>query len=926
MNNTDYNNAVLERIKKTEALLEQVNDKTAYVYVMAENGLKEDYELVGDKENADRVAKDIIYKIGKKLVPYKNGGELTKLRKCLVHAYDTRARCGDFESFCIALEWKRPIEKQFYIPRMKLMRKHGVTQGIQDLIDDKLDLLVLNLPPRIGKLISNSTPVLTKNGWKKHGDLQVGDYVLNHKGRFVKVLATSPEYQCNCKVTFANGEQIDCHENHEWMVNDRHRNREVILETKSMIGNIRDNYETEKTKNHFRFGLPIIEPILGEYKELPVEPYCLGVWLGDGTNKKNCITIDKNDNIIAETVNKYYPISSLYINKTCGTYTYYFNNLRNDLKKIDMCHSKVRCIKHIPDIYLTASLEQRLQLLAGLLDTDGTLSKKEHRYHYSTTEKQLMEDFMSLISTFGWRCSVSEYEPTLSSSGIQGRKKVYSIGFNPTFEIPCKIERKQLKEFSKQRRITITNIERIENGEMGKCIQVEGGIYLAGSTLIPTHNSTIGLFLQAMLGGLYPDESILGAGHSVSLIQSFYNEILNIINGEEYRYHEIFPNANVVSKSAEYFFIDLNNTKRFHTYNYVSIESGGTGKVQAERLLYCDDLIKGKEQVNNPDVLEKLYYNYTSTIKDRKVQRLCKDGVYRTCPEIHICTPWSLHDVTSRVVQNAKDSGDLDRVRIVSIPCYDENGESNFEYDYGKGFSKEYYKEMELAEDPVIFSAKYLMTPVERDGLVFNKDNVSFYRNLPSRTPDRIVAYADVSHGGEDYFSMPIGYVYDDEVYIEDILFRNKFGGDDYIRPLVKEKLMKNNVSRLGIEKNNGGDFFSTLVDKDLKKSNYRCNITTHNAPTNKSKLDRILACQNEIKGIATETNTYKIYFKLPENIKGDSEYQDAMRQLFNWNQSHSAQSKQHDDFPDSLAGLITNVLNGKTRGVVRSIKGDFLE
>lgn len=739
MNNTDYNNAVLERIKKTEALLEQVNDKTAYVYVMAENGLKEDYELIGDKENADRVAKDIIYKIGKKLVPYKNGGELTKLRKCLVHAYDTRARCGDFESFCIALEWKRPIEKQFYIPRMKLMRKHGVTQGIQDLIDDKLDLLVLNLPPRIGKLISNSTPVLTKNGWKKHGDLQVGDYVLNHKGRFVKVLATSPEYQCNCRMTFSNGEQIDCHENHEWVVHDRYTNEELTLETKEMIGRV--TYD-----NEFRF------------------------------------------------------------------------------------------------------------------------------------------------------------------------------------EIFCDSLEEHVKEFSEPRRIVITNIERIENGEMGKCIQVEGGIYLAGSTLIPTHNSTIGLFLQAMLGGLYPDESILGAGHSVSLIQSFYNEILNIINGEEYRYHEIFPNANVVSKSAEYFFIDLNNTKRFHTYNYVSIESGGTGKVQAERLLYCDDLIKGKEQVNNPDVLEKLYYNYTSTIKDRKVQRLCKDGVYRTCPEIHICTPWSLHDVTSRVVQNAKDSGDLDRVRIVSIPCYDENGESNFEYDYGKGFSKEYYKEMELAEDPVIFSAKYLMTPVERDGLVFNKDNVSFYRNLPSRTPDRIVAYADVSHGGEDYFSMPIGYVYDDEVYIEDILFRNKFGGDDYIRPLVKEKLMKNNVSRLGIEKNNGGDFFSTLVDKDLKKSNYRCNITTHNAPTNKSKLDRILACQNEIKGIATETNTYKIYFKLPENIKGDSEYQDAMRQLFNWNQSHSAQSKQHDDFPDSLAGLITNVLNGKTRGVVRSIKGDFLE
>lgn len=580
MNSNEYNEQIYKRIEKTKDLLDQVIDKNTFVFVNAQSTLKDDYEVIGDIDSANEIAKDIIYKVNNNLIKTKNANEKRILGDLLLKAYDTRARSGDFESFCIALEWKRPIEKQFFIPRMKLLKKHGVIQGIQDLIDDKLDLLVLNEPPRVGK-------------------------------------------------------------------------------------------------------------------------------------------------------------------------------------------------------------------------------------------------------------------------------------------------------------------------------------------------STVGLFLQVLLGALYPDESILGAGHSVSLIQSFYNEILNILTNDEYRYKEIFPNNKIANKSAEYCFLDLNETRRFHTYNYVSIEAGGTGKVQAERLLYCDDLIKGKEQVNNPEVLEKLYYNYTSMIKDRKIQRKCKDGVYRTCPEIHICTPWSLHDVTSRVVQNAKDSGDMDRVRIISIPCYDENGESNFLYDYGKGFDTKYYKEMELAEDPVIFSAKYLMTPVERDGLVFNKDNVSFYENLPSETPDRVVAYADVSHGGADYFSMPIGYVYGNEVYIEDVLFKNKFGGDDYIRPILRDILIKNKVTRLGVEKNNGGDFFSTLIDKDLKSKNYRCNITTHNAPTTKSKLDRILACQNEIKGIAMENNTYRIYFKSPNTIKGNTQYQEAMRQLFSWNQNKSAQNKQHDDFPDSLAGLITNVLgNIRTGGV----------
>lgn len=581
----NINDEIKLRIENTENLLKQLKDKSTLAYIQGLHTLKTDCETVGDLKKAYEYASAIIFLLANNKIVYNHTIDNTdKIRDIWVRAYDTKARQGHFESFCIAMEWNRPIHKQFYLPRARLLKKHGVVQGVQDLIDDKLDLLVLNCPPRVGK-------------------------------------------------------------------------------------------------------------------------------------------------------------------------------------------------------------------------------------------------------------------------------------------------------------------------------------------------STVGLFLQILLGAMFPDESILGAGHSVSLVQSFYAEITNILTNDEYRYNEIFPNNQIVNKSAEYCYLDLNKNRRFHTYNYVSIEAGGTGKVQAERLLYCDDLIKGKEQVNNPETLEKLYYNYTSTIKDRKIQRLCKDGIYRTCPEIHICTPWSLHDVTSRVIQNAKDYGDMSRVRIIAIPCYDENGESNFEYDYGKGFDKKYYKEMELAEDPVIFSAKYLMTPVERDGLVFNKDNISFYNELPGGKPDRVVAYADVSHGGDDYFSLPIGYVYGCEIYIEDVLFKHKFGGDDYIRPLVRDIIMKHNVTRLGIEKNNGGDYFSTLVTKDLKEKNYHCNITTHNAPTTMRKMDRILGCQNEIKGIATENHTYRMYFKSMDSIRGNKQYQEAMQQLFSWNQNKSAQNRQHDDFPDSLAGLITNTL-GSQKSTVKSFDG----
>ena len=577
----DVNDGILERIKETELLLNKLQNKNTLAYLEGLHSIKCDSESIEDFDKACCYADMIIDLLSHNKIEYPDNAETReKVNNIWVTSYDTKARQGDFESFCIALEWNRPIHKQFYLPRAKLLKKHGVIQGVQDLIDDKLDLLVLNMPPRVGK-------------------------------------------------------------------------------------------------------------------------------------------------------------------------------------------------------------------------------------------------------------------------------------------------------------------------------------------------TTVGLFLQVLLGGMCPDESILAAGHSVGLIQSFYNEIMNIIDGEEYRYHEIFPNNKIVNKSAEYLYLDLNKEKRFHTYNYVSIEAGGTGKVQAERLLYCDDLVKDVEQANNPDRLDKLYHNYTGTIKDRKIQRLCKDGIYRPCPEIHINTPWSLHDVTSRVVANAKED-DMSRVRIVSIPCYDENGESNFMYDYGKGFNAKYYKDMEIAEDPVIFSAKYKMQPIERDGLVFNKDNVSFYNELPGGDPDRVVAYADVSHGGEDYFSLPVGYQYGNEIYIEKVLFKNKFNGDDYIRPLVRNMIIDNKVTRCGVEKNNGGDYFMTLMNKDLKEKNYHCNLTDHNAPTNKRKLDRILACQNEIKGVAIENHTYRIYFKHPDLIKGDKDYQEAMHNLYTWNQNQSMQNKQHDDFPDSLAGLITNVLGAKSVGTAK--------
>ena len=434
--------------------------------------------------------------------------------------------------------------------------------------------------------------------------------------------------------------------------------------------------------------------------------------------------------------------------------------------------------------------------------------------------------------------------------------------------------------------------------------------------------STLSIFFLAMRAALYPELSILGNGCTTVLTDSFYKEFLNFVTSDEYRFSEIFPNIKIVNKSSEYDYLDFNTEKRFHTVTFRSVDATTTGVAEASNLLYCDDLVKDVETANSKERLDKLYHTYTGTMKDRKVSRLCKDGVYRSCPELHVNTPWSIHDVTSRVIRDAEKMENDDRVKIVSVPCWDEERRSNFEYDYGKGFNTRYYEEMEVAEDPVIFSAKYLMKPIEREGRPFERDSLIYFDELPlddkgnTKVPDRVVAYNDVSHGGNDYMSMPIAYVYGTDVYIVDVLFMRKFDGDAYSRPKVCEKIINWKIASCGFEKNNGGDFYESLIHEDLVNLGVRCHTIAFNASTRQSKLDRILSCQADIHGDSMLNGTFRLFFRNPASLQKNSEYMAFLENLWGWSQKEgSIQKSQKDDAPDSLAGLIINMLGKRVRG-----------
>ena len=204
----------------------------------------------------------------------------------------------DFDSFMRVLEFNRPLKEQFWLPRRKKLMP--ICRALQDMEEGGLDELFLSMPPRVGKALADDTPILTRNGWKNHGDLVVGDEVIGMNGEFKKVIAVHPKCQLDVMMEFTNGEKIQCHENHEWLFYDRAKGDTTLRETREYEKNKLDSGVPNSRGHRYRFQLPKHEYVVGENKQLPLDPYLFGVWLGDGANKNPRIANTESDKSIID--------------------------------------------------------------------------------------------------------------------------------------------------------------------------------------------------------------------------------------------------------------------------------------------------------------------------------------------------------------------------------------------------------------------------------------------------------------------------------------------------------------------------------------------------------------------------------------------------------------------------------------------------
>ena len=335
-------------------------------------------------------------------------------------------------------------------------------------------MVVVAARPGMGKALALDTPLPTPAGWTTMGEVRVGDELIGADGRPTLVVAATdvmvgrPCYE----VEFSDGTVIVADEQHQWLTDTRasRRNPNVHAAVRT-TREIADTLRCATADRRLNHSVTNAAPLAGAEQDLLVPPYTLGAWLGDGTTA--CAQLTTAD-----------PEIVMRIEGEGGT------------DKSALCTIGVVGDKHIPLQYLRASEGQRRALLAGLLDTDGTVTNGG-AVQFTVTNRRLSADVVELIVSLGYRCQVA-------TKAVNGRSELSSTAYLVNFSASDQVFGLHRKELlHKERRAAsaarshsrfITDVRPVPSVPV-RCVEVDNAdhMYLASRAMVPTHNSTLGL-------------------------------------------------------------------------------------------------------------------------------------------------------------------------------------------------------------------------------------------------------------------------------------------------------------------------------------------------------------------------------------------------------------------------------------------------
>lgn len=383
------------------------------------------------------------------------------------------------------------------------------------------------------------------------------------------------------------------------------------------------------------------------------------------------------------------------------------------------------------------------------------------------------------------------------------------------------------------------------------------------------------------------EKSNLYVTYKEGLGGAFLTGVMEIWTDPTYCFSDVFPKVKVADTDSKNHKVDLVRKKKYKTLSGKGLESGLNGEYDAYGWMVLDDILEGIQDVLNPDTLKRKQIIFDNNVMSRKKEQ---------CKLIHNGTIWSLHDLYSDrldFLQNNPEAKNI-RYEILKIPALDENDESNFDYDYGVGYTTQYYRTLrakfEENDDMASWYAQYQQEPIERDGAVFNPEHMRFYNGvLPEEEPYRICAACDVALGGEDFLAFAVAYMYEDgSIYIDDVVFDNS--EKKVTKPKVANMIIDNDVGSAFFEANQGGEGYKDEIEELLKKKGRKINLRSEYAPTNMRKTQRIWDKAGSIR---------EFYFR--DVGCRSHEYRKFMTNLYSFTVTGK---NKHEDAADCLASL----------------------
>ena len=405
---------------------------------------------------------------------------------------------------------------------------------IYSKIKEGVKLQVAVLATGLGKALENSQRVLTKNWRKSISEILVGEKVFGYDGNLTKVTGVFPQGKRDVyRITFSDETSVLCDKEHLWDVTTRHdktKGRKRKLKTTNELF-----WDTQlKDKNDKRF-IPVAKPIQFEKKELKIDPYVMGALIGDGCFRWNLLFSSLDKEIVSRVeagIKKhnceFLKISNCDYKINTIKQGRHNNGLRNLLVEygLDGCLSYT---KFIPEDYLHSDVNDRLELLRGLMDTDGSISEKGGHCEFSTASEWLAKDVLELVRSLWGVSSIKSRIPHYDykgerKEGARSYRMRVSLELNP-FYVTRKAE-KHKKVVSQGRTKSIRKIEKVENN-LCTCIKIEKEDWLfitEGYTI--THNTVI--FAQMPKEVKRSNKKVLVLAHREELLSQARDKILSV--------------------------------------------------------------------------------------------------------------------------------------------------------------------------------------------------------------------------------------------------------------------------------------------------------------------------------------------------------------------------------------------------------------